>query len=191
MNWWENCLVSPYFWYKKSFENNCNKNIVGASIQPCLYANPLIIVVHTIVCQGNFSIKNSSDNFHEIANCSRIVGYLHILLMDKDLDSREKMDAIRLPNLVEITDYLLIFHIKYVTSLDWFPNLQYIRGNTTFRGNALIILNMPNLRHLGFHSLRHVRGGVRIEEANKLCLTQTSDYSILAEAIKSELRPYF
>ena len=104
-----------------------------------------------------------------------------------DREGQEKLDRIRLPLLVEITDYLLIFNVKHVTTLDWFPNLESIRGGKLFEGNALIINTLPNLRHLGFHKLNHVRGGVRIEGVDKLCFAQTHDLTVLAEAIKCEL----
>ena len=96
------------------------------------------------------------------------------------------MDRISFPNLTEIRDYLLIFNIQNVTTLEnWFPNLLSIRGETLLEGNALIINSLPKLRRLGLKSLTHIKGGVRIENVNSLCFAQTSDFGVIAEAIKS------
>ena len=99
-------------------------------------------------------------------------------------ESPNTLDSITFPHLTEITDYLLIYRILNVTTLEnWFPNLQYIKGRTLFDGNALIIQDVPQLRYIKFRRLRHVKGGVRIEDVDKLCFDQTLDSRILAEAI--------
>lgn len=54
---------------------------------------------------------------------------------------------VHFPELVEITDFFLVYHVKGLKSLaNIFPNLRVIRGNTLLTDYALAIYENENLR---------------------------------------------
>lgn len=51
------------------------------------------------------------------------------------------------PNLVEITDFLLMYRVEGLTTLvHLFPNLRVIRGSSLVNNYALIIYELPQLQ---------------------------------------------
>lgn len=58
----------------------------------------------------------------------------------------ENYEDLTFPELVEITDYLLLFNTEGLKSLaHLFPNLQVIRGNHLITNYALVIFAMKDL----------------------------------------------
>lgn len=56
-------------------------------------------------------------------------------------------DDFTFPDLVEITDYLLLYRVQGLKSLGHlFPNLQVIRGNNLLNNYALAIYGMMDLK---------------------------------------------
>ena len=75
------------------------------------------------------------DDFSQLENCSVIEGNLTILLIDAT--GHEEYDRFSFPNLVEITEFLVLFRAKGLKSLrNLFPNLAVIRGDRLFSDYA-------------------------------------------------------
>ncbi|CAG2110936.1 unnamed protein product [Medioppia subpectinata] len=135
------------------------------------------------LCNGNYLLMNTGNDFQALANCSRVTGFVAIMKMNAA--GGPPLDTVSLPKLIEISDYLLIYDIAHVRHLtNWFPNLSAIRGRKLFYGYALVIYHLPSVRHLGFPSLGHIKGGVRVERVPQLCISRESnDYRLLAKAM--------
>ncbi|XP_075149459.1 insulin-like peptide receptor [Haematobia irritans] len=118
---------------------------------------------------GSMDIRNHCSNLEHLSNCTVITGYLIIVL----LPSNEICDYSKysFPKLREITDYLLIYEVKNLTSLEhMFPSLTVIRGSQLFLNYALGITQMNELATLEFPSLVSIqRGSVLVGSNPKLC----------------------
>lgn len=64
-----------------------------------------------------------------------------------DRSNASDYDNYTFPNLVEITDYLLLYRVQGLRSLmHLFPNLRVIRGNNLVANYALIIYEMLQMQ---------------------------------------------
>jgi insulin receptor len=101
-------------------------------------------IISVAVCQS-VDIRNRPANLIKLTGCRVVEGFVQILLMDNYQD--EEFDTWTFPDLVEITDFLLLFRINGLKSLQkLFPNLSVIRGNTLFQNYALVIYEMMHLQ---------------------------------------------
>ncbi|BHF65615.1 hypothetical protein SprV_0200862800 [Sparganum proliferum] len=84
------------------------------------------------------------------------------------------------PNLREITGYLVIYDLTGLESLSTlFPNLTVIRGQSLIYNYALVIRS-TTLKYIGLPSLRVIqRGGVRIDLNANLCYVRTVNWTEL------------
>ncbi|XP_077870330.1 insulin-like peptide receptor [Saccoglossus kowalevskii] len=132
------------------------------------------------VC-SSIDIRNGVEQFQQLDNCTVIEGYLQILLIDSANPS--DYTHLKFPKLREITDFLLLFRVKGLTTLAHiFPNLAVIRGHTLFFDYALVIFEMQDLREIGLYSLTTLqRGGVRIEKNPSLCYLDTVNFDVLVQ----------
>jgi insulin receptor len=90
-------------------------------------------------------IRNNPQNLNKLSGCRVVEGFVQILLMDNY--QHEAFDNFSFPDLVEITDFLLLFRINGLKTLQkLFPNLAVIRGNSLFQNYALVIYEMVNLQ---------------------------------------------
>ncbi|MGH0172743.1 UNVERIFIED_CONTAM: hypothetical protein FKN15_068879 [Acipenser sinensis] len=124
-------------------------------------------------------IRNNVTELRRLENCTVIEGDLQILLMFTT--QTEDFRPLRFPRLRMITDYLLLFRVYGLESLqDLFPNLAVIRGTRLFFHYSLVIFEMPHLRVMGLGGLAQVmRGAVRIERNEELCHLSTIDWGLL------------
>nr|QHI00146.1 insulin-like peptide receptor [Sepiella japonica] len=122
-------------------------------------------------------IKNRVEQFNLLTDCTVIEGNLRILLLD--YAKPEEYMSLRFPNLVEITDYLLMYRAYGLKTLRHiFPNLAVIRGQELFYNYALVAFEMPDLEELGLSSLTVIqRGAVRFNKSPNLCYLQTIDWT--------------
>ncbi|ELU04168.1 hypothetical protein CAPTEDRAFT_107218, partial [Capitella teleta] len=136
------------------------------------------------VCPS-IDVRNQIVAFEQLANCTVIEGSLQILLIEHAEASA--YDTLFFPNLVEITDYLLLYRVYGLRTLSHiFPNLSVIRGQQLFFNYALVIFEMPSFENLGLSSLtRIVRGAVRIEKNSALCYLNTVNWQWVT-AVKPE-----
>lgn len=70
------------------------------------------------------------------------------------------------PDLVEVTDYLLMYKVSGLNSVGkLLPSLTTLRGDKLLLGYALVIYQLPHLQELGLNNLTEIsRGAVRIVE---------------------------
>ena len=123
------------------------------------------------------------EEFQELINCTVIEGSLQIVLID--LGQPEDYATFKFPDLVEITDYLLLYRVSGLRSLrDIFPNLAVIRGEQLFGSYALVVYEMPCMEELGLVSLRTIpKGAVRLERNPNLCFVETIDWMKITTGI--------
>ncbi|XP_073957098.1 LOW QUALITY PROTEIN: insulin-like receptor [Choristoneura fumiferana] len=128
----------------------------------------------------SLDIRNSPENLHKLADCRVIEGQLSILLMERATD--RQFENMSFPNLREVTGYIMIYRVKGIRNLgDLFPNLAVIRGMQLFNDFALVVFDNENLVSLGLRSLTHIeQGAVRIQHNDRLCYTNTIDWSKIA-----------
>ena len=130
------------------------------------------------MCQS-VDIRNTAKDFIKLENCTVIEGHLQIRLIE--FSSEGDFDSLSYPDLLEITDYILLYRVYGLRSLAHiFPNLSIIRGQNLFYNYALVVFEMPVLEELGLRSMtRILRGAVRIEKNPHLCYIDTVDWAVL------------
>lgn len=128
-------------------------------------------------------IRNDVENLKRLDKCGVIEGNLTILLIDSG--KWEDYEKYSFPNLVEITEFLLLFRVNGLRSLNnLFPNLAIIRGDRLFSDYALVAFEMPDLVELGLSSLVSMpRGAVRLEKNPNLCYIETVDWSRITTGV--------
>ena len=127
-------------------------------------------------------VRNSVDSLNQLRYCNVIEGNLTILLIAGKWEDFQKYSF---PNLVEITEYLVLFRVDNLRSLNHlFPNLAIIRGDRLFNDYALVAFEMPDLVELGLSSLVSIpRGAVRLEKNPNLCYIETIDWEKITAGV--------
>ncbi|XP_065081203.1 insulin-like receptor isoform X2 [Ochlerotatus camptorhynchus] len=127
------------------------------------------------VC-GSVDVRNSPAHLDRLKDCVVVEGFVHILLIDKYVDS--SFENYSFPLLTEITEYLLLFRVNGLKTLRrLFPNLAVIRGDVLVGDYAMVIYELMHIEEIGLVSLADItRGGVRIEKNPKLCFANTIDW---------------
>lgn len=106
-----------------------------------------VVSVECKTCQS-LDIRNTVTELNKLRNCTEIVGYLRILLIER-VTGEHEFDNYVFPELTEITGYLFFYNVLYLTSVGkLFPNLMVIRGYELFTDYSLVIYNMPHLREV-------------------------------------------
>ncbi|GFV13966.1 insulin-like peptide receptor [Trichonephila clavipes] len=133
----------------------------------------------TWLCKS-VDIRNKVENLKKLENCTVIEGHLQILLIDNG--QAQDYDGLSFPDLVEITDYLLLYRAFGLNSVGkLFPNLSVIRGNELFHNYAFVVFEMYHLQEIGLSKLTDIlRGSVRIEKNPGLCYVETIDWDLIA-----------
>lgn len=86
-------------------------------------------------------IRNVASELKKLDGCIVVEGFVQIILMDRYTDNL--FDNYTFPMLTEITDFLLLFRVNGLKTLNkLFPNLKVIRGNTLIKNYALVIYEM-------------------------------------------------
>lgn len=126
------------------------------------------------------------DVFKMLEGCRIVEGFVNIVLIER-FDHNDPRNF-TFPDLVEITEYLLIYHVNGLRTLSTlFPNLRVIRGNNLITDYALAIYENPNMIEVGLTSLTHImRGGVRIVKNPLLCFADTINWA----GISNEFKPF-
>lgn len=104
----------------------------------------MLISYSSTVCSSQH-IHNHPSELLRLQNCRVVEGFVMISIMYDYNDT--DYENLTFPDLVEITDFLLLFRVDGLTSLTHlFPNLQVIRGNNLVVDNyALIVYDMLHL----------------------------------------------
>ncbi|XP_063706959.1 insulin-like receptor isoform X2 [Culicoides brevitarsis] len=125
-------------------------------------------------------IRNSPDGLARLENCTVIEGFLQILMIDDKHDA-SKYENYSFPNLVEVTDYIIIYRVNGLLTLrKLFPNLKVIRGNNLFNNHALVLYENMKMEEIGLYSLsRIIQGSVRISNNPNLCYVDTINWGLI------------
>ncbi|XP_013197113.2 insulin receptor [Amyelois transitella] len=126
----------------------------------------------------SMDIRNSPENLiNRLKGCRVIEGQLSIVLMEKD--NPDTFKNVSFPELREVTDYIKIYRVRGVRNLGTlFPNLTVVRGMRLYKDYAIVIYDNEHIESLGLRSLMRIqRGGVRIQHNDRLCYTETIDWS--------------
>ena len=130
------------------------------------------------IYRGNIDINNKGEDtkmssLKKFQNCRVVEGSISITSAIYPME--EGFTNYSLPNLVEVTDYVLLYRADEITSLETlFPKLAVIRGHKLVVFYALAIYQMKNMESVGLPSLTHImNGGVRIEKNPRLCYVDT------------------
>lgn len=149
MNWFVLCITSISLIItfcciptSVAINNNLNNNNINNNRVYC----------------SSIDIRNTVAAIERYSNCTIVEGSVQIVLLDRSTE-RDFMN-ISFPELREITEYLLIYHVKGLKTLSQlFPNLAVIRGNVLFDNRALVVYANARLQELGLKSLTHVIEG--------------------------------
>ena len=141
------------------------------------------------ILRGSIMINNKDDpgrgmismnSLWKYENCSVVEGHISITsavyeMTDTDTDNPGNYS---LPNLVEVTDYVVLYRAEQINSLETlFPRLSVIRGHKLIHSYALAIYQTKRMVRVGLPSLTHImNGGVRIEKNPLLCYVDTIDW---------------
>ncbi|XP_042877824.1 insulin-like growth factor 1 receptor isoform X1 [Penaeus japonicus] len=130
------------------------------------------------VCRSK-RIVNRVSNLRSLSGCRVIEGSLQIVLIEGATEEDWKNWSF--PELVEITEFLLVYRVRGLRSLgQLFPNLSVIRGSVRHQGYALIVYGVNDLEVIGLYSLtRILQGSVRIQNNFHLCYVHTVDWSLI------------
>ena len=130
------------------------------------------------IYRGNININNKGEDtkmssLKKFQNCRVVEGSISITSAIYPME--EGATNYSLPNLVEVTDFVLLYRADEITSLETlFPKLSVIRGHKLVVFYALAIYQMKNLDSVGLPSLTHImNGGGRIEKNPRLCYVNT------------------
>ncbi|EFA02828.2 insulin-like receptor isoform X1 [Tribolium castaneum] len=133
---------------------------------------------HGKICPS-IEIKNKPSELEQLRNCTIIMGYLRIVLLDS-VKEESAFDNHTFPELTEIVDHLMLYRIPHLTSLNrLFPNLRIIRGRRVFRDYSLVIFKLNHLEEVGLKNLQHIEGGIMIGGCKQLCYANTVDWNAL------------
>ncbi|CAG9764513.1 unnamed protein product [Ceutorhynchus assimilis] len=139
------------------------------------------------ICKS-IDIRNRLDFFKQLDGCQVIEGSLSILLFENVNET--EIAQISFPELVEITDYLMLFRVNGLKSIgQLFPNLAVIRGQHLFLGRkALVIYEMPSLQEIGLYSLTKIMSGlVYIDKNPSLCFVHSIDWNKIINTDESNM----
>ncbi len=102
-----------------------------------------LVLIQT-VCQSR-DIRNEPQELNSLKDCRVIEGFVMISLIDRFNET--DYDNLTFPELVEITDFLLLYRVQGLKTLaHLFPNLRVIRGNQLVNNYALVIYEMLQLQ---------------------------------------------
>lgn len=136
-----------------------------------------VVSVECKICQS-LDIRNTVTELNKLRNCTEIVGYLRILLIER-VTGEHEFDNYVFPELTEITGYLFFYNVLKLTSVGkLFPNLMVIRGYELFTDYSLVIYNMPHLREIGTSKLMYIaRGFVKVDKCPSLCYANSVNWT--------------
>ncbi|XP_044766315.1 insulin-like receptor isoform X3 [Coccinella septempunctata] len=138
------------------------------------------------ICKS-VDIRNSLETFERLRGCRVVEGFVQILLFDNVNETL--LSNISFPELMEITDYLLLYRVSGLRSVgQLFPNLTVIRGQNSFYKYALIVFEMSSLQEIALHSLSNITNGfIRIDKNPSLCFIKSIDWEKIVSAKDQDL----
>ncbi|XP_064077827.1 LOW QUALITY PROTEIN: insulin receptor-like [Macrobrachium nipponense] len=117
--------------------------------------------------------KRNDSLPRDLRECQIMEGHLHLQLIEEEEveDEEEIVEFLSFPNLVQVTEYVVIYRISPLRSLERIlPQLSVIRGHELFHGYALVVIGNTYLERLGLDNVTDIlNGSVRIEKNWILC----------------------
>ncbi|XP_063217716.1 insulin receptor-like [Bacillus rossius redtenbacheri] len=147
----------------------------------------LLVAVLAVVLAGavarvcrSVDARNRAEALLKLRGCTVVEGFVQVLLVGLPPAGGGR-GRLSFPELVEVTDYLLVYRARGLRSLGaLFPNLAVVRGRALFYDFALVVFGNPDLVQVGLNSLTTiVRGAVNIYKNKNLCYVDTVDWSRL------------
>lgn len=115
----------------------------------------------------------------ELRNCTVIEGSLLITWIVNDVTPSNYTNVV-LPNLREITGFLLLFRVNGLTTLgQLFPNLRVIRAVDVFYGYGIVIYEVDDLQSISLPKLSYLGHGVIAANNPQLCFLHMPDWSVI------------
>ncbi|XP_037302260.1 insulin receptor [Manduca sexta] len=149
--------------------------LASALLLACAQALPASEQLAPGICPS-MDIRNNPEQINRLRGCRVIEGQLSIVLMERS--TPKIYENISFPELREVTGYIMIYRTKVRNLGDLFPNLTVVRGIQLFKDFAIVIFDNEHLEALGLRSLMRIeRGGVRIQHNDRLCYTNTIDWT--------------
>ncbi|KAL4716943.1 hypothetical protein ACJJTC_012754, partial [Scirpophaga incertulas] len=127
----------------------------------------------------SLDIRSNPEQLQKLRGCRVVEGQLNIVVMEHA--TPRSFENISFPELREVTDFIKIYRVKGVRNLgDLFPNLTVVRGMQLYNDYAIVVYDSVHLESLGLRSLTKIeRGAVRIQLNDRLCYTNTIDWSAI------------
>lgn len=128
---------------------------------------------------GAIDIRSQVTDFRQLEGCTVIKGFLLIsLISEKNMPSN--MTQYRFPDLREITEFFMMYHVDGLVGMQMFPNLVVIRGRRLIHSYAFAVTEMAALERIEFGSLIAIqRGHAYIGNSPKLCFLKKINWDRL------------
>ncbi|XP_045133855.1 insulin-like growth factor 1 receptor isoform X3 [Portunus trituberculatus] len=125
---------------------------------------------------GSVEVTGDQTFLEDYVSCVTIEGNLRIQLIEYN----ETQSLVGLPNLIQVTGYVIIYQLSYLKTLrHLLPLLAVIRGRELFHGYSLVIYGNIFLQEPNLWNLTHVlRGAVRVEK--NLCSGPPNRWDLLS-----------
>ncbi|XP_063861478.1 insulin-like growth factor 1 receptor isoform X2 [Scylla paramamosain] len=125
---------------------------------------------------GSVEVTGDQTFLENYVSCVTIEGNLRIQLIEYN----ETQPLVGLPNLIQVTGYVIIYQLSYLRTLrHLLPRLAVIRGRELFHGYSLVIYGNIFLQEPNLWNLTHVlSGAVRVEK--NLCSGPPNRWDLLS-----------
>ncbi|CAH2989241.1 unnamed protein product [Chilo suppressalis] len=159
--------------------------VTGGLVAACVlllagsvHAVPTVQKLAPGICPS-LDIRGSPEQMQKLRGCRVVEGQLSIVVMEHA--TPKAFENVSFPELREVTDFIKIYRVKGVRNLgDLFPNLTVVRGMQLYKDYAIVVYDSAHLESLGLRSLTKIeRGAVRIQLNDRLCYTNTIDWSAI------------
>ncbi len=136
-------------------------------------------ICQSVIIQGSMLSETTISLNKSIKSCEIILGSIQIYYA--------KLDSIQFTNLIEVTDYILIFQIQNIKTLsELFPKLSIIRGDRLYQNYALTIFLSTALLNLNLKNLISIqRGSIFISKLIPTCYITTVDWNYILKDDKN------
>eukprot|EP00118_Oscarella_pearsei_P021157 m.236434 g.236434 ORF g.236434 m.236434 type:complete len:574 (+) comp40131_c0_seq72:45-1766(+) len=122
-----------------------------------------------IDCPDVKVINNENDAI-QFENCTHVKGSLVISAYGGD----ERTLETYLQQIIEVSDYIMVFQTRHVTSLNFLKNLKLINGTRPWKNKySLVLYDNADLSHLNFSTV-NVSGSAYVYLNPRLCATNLS-----------------
>lgn len=124
-----------------------------------------------------YRVGNTANSLLWLRNCSIIEGSLQVIWIVNEVTPANYTNIV-LPDLEEITGYLLFFRVSGLQTIGQiFPNLRVIRAEEIFYGFGLVIYEVDDLQSISLANLNYLGYPIVAGYNPQLCFLHTTDWS--------------